>query len=57
MPATRQFYGVGLFPNGTEYYTALLRWYLSVDLTPTEVHQIGLKELQRIHQQLINVSH
>lgn len=55
MPATRHSFGVGSLVNGAEYYKALLGWYLSVDKTPNEIHQLGHNELNRILTQLTHV--
>lgn len=41
--------GVGQFPRGSEYYAYALRHHTTTDLTPAEVHQLGLDELVRIH--------
>lgn len=48
IPNTRQGFGVGSWPNGQNYYKAALKWYLTVDLTPKEVHDKGLQEVKRI---------
>ncbi|XP_025080349.1 uncharacterized protein LOC112555951 isoform X1 [Pomacea canaliculata] len=49
---TRQGYGVGTLPQGKEYYQACLRWYLSLSMSPEEVHQLGLREVARIEAQM-----
>jgi uncharacterized protein (DUF885 family) len=35
-------------PNGKAYYLAKIRDYTTTDLTPDQIHQIGLKEVARI---------
>jgi uncharacterized protein (DUF885 family) len=40
--------GVWKFPNGEEYYTYILRHETSTDLSPDEIHEIGLAEVERI---------
>ncbi|XP_050415173.2 uncharacterized protein LOC126829395 isoform X1 [Patella vulgata] len=52
MPATRQGYGVVNLHKGREFYQACLKWYLSLDLTPEEVHQKGLDEVKRISDEM-----
>ncbi|KAK7477822.1 hypothetical protein BaRGS_00030900 [Batillaria attramentaria] len=47
---TRGTYGVGGLPSGGNYYRACLKWHLSVDMAPSQVHQTGLKEVDRISQ-------
>jgi uncharacterized protein (DUF885 family) len=44
--------GVWKFPNGEEYYAYKLRDETSIDLTPEEVHQIGLAEVDRIKAEM-----
>jgi uncharacterized protein (DUF885 family) len=44
--------GVWKFPNGDAYYAYLLRSQTSTDLTPTEIHELGLTEVERIHGEL-----
>ena len=56
MPSTRKNVGVSSLPNGTEFYEACLRWHLTLDLTPEEVHQLGLKEVSRIESEMNRVS-
>jgi uncharacterized protein (DUF885 family) len=40
--------GVWKFPDGAAYYASVLRQYTTTDLTPEQVHAIGLLELERI---------
>jgi uncharacterized protein (DUF885 family) len=47
--------GVWKFPNGEEYYAYKLRDETSTDLTPEEVHQIGLAEVDRIKAEMRQV--
>ncbi|KAK2177400.1 hypothetical protein NP493_599g02055 [Ridgeia piscesae] len=48
LPATRRHVGVWSLPNGTEYYRACLRWHLTVNTSPQHIHQLGLREVDRI---------
>ncbi|XP_048242772.1 uncharacterized protein LOC124114438 [Haliotis rufescens] len=43
IPRTRRSYGVN-----KDYYEACLRWHTSVNLTAEEVHELGLREVERI---------
>lgn len=45
-------YGVGRFTDGEAYYNALLRNYTTTDLTADEVHELGLQEVARIHEEM-----
>ncbi|MBI1743662.1 DUF885 domain-containing protein [Candidatus Acetothermia bacterium] len=44
--------GVWRFPNGDAYYAYMLRHHTTTDLTPEEVHQLGLKEVARIQGEI-----
>lgn len=44
--------GIWRFPQGAEYYDALLSYYTTTDLTADEVHNIGLREVARIHGEM-----
>ncbi|XP_046577862.1 uncharacterized protein LOC124285644 [Haliotis rubra] len=48
MPNTRPDIGISSLDGGREFYEACIRWYLSVDMTAQEVHDIGLREVDRI---------
>ena len=48
----RQAWGVNSFQDGEEYYKACLKWHLSVDMTPEEVHEKGLQEVDRIYKKM-----
>ena len=39
-------------PGGDEYYAAVLRHFISVDMTPEEVHQLGLEHVDRVVAEL-----
>ncbi|XP_069104679.1 uncharacterized protein [Argopecten irradians] len=55
MNNTRPETGVNTLDNGEEFYKACLKWHLSVDMTPEEVHNLGLQEVERIYQNMLNV--
>ncbi|KWV91443.1 DUF885 family protein [Erythrobacter sp. YT30] len=44
--------GVWRLPNGDAYYAAQLKRYTTTDLTADEVHNIGLREVERIHGEM-----
>ncbi|KAL5003933.1 hypothetical protein ScPMuIL_017389 [Solemya velum] len=56
MPKTRVGLGIGSWNRGSEYYTQCLKWHLSVDMTPEEVSQMGLQEVQRIYSKMTEIS-
>lgn len=48
LPAARPQIGISSVPNGREYYSFLVRFYTTTDMTPEEIHQLGLSEVARI---------
>ncbi|WAT17154.1 DUF885 domain-containing protein [Aurantiacibacter sp. MUD11] len=44
--------GIWRFPQGAEYYDALLEYYTTTDLTADQIHNIGLREVERIHNEM-----
>lgn len=44
--------GVGALPNGQAYYAHRLAASTTTDLTPEQVHQIGLDDVKRIHAEM-----
>ena len=44
--------GVGQYANGPDYYRHVLRHHTTTDLTPAEIHQLGLDELERVHAEM-----
>jgi uncharacterized protein (DUF885 family) len=44
--------GLWQYPQGPDYYKYLVRYHTSLDLTPEEVHQTGLKEIERLLKEL-----
>ncbi len=48
---------VGLYaqPDGEDWYAYMVRLRTTTDMTPDEIHQIGLDEVARIHGEMQNV--
>ncbi len=44
--------GIWRFANGAEQYRALLKYYTTTDLTPDQVHDLGLAQVARIHGEM-----
>lgn len=44
--------GIWRFPEGAAYYDALLSFYTTTDLSADEIHNIGLREVERIHGEM-----
>jgi len=49
--------GVSRFPGGRDYYRFLIRRHTGLDLTPEQIHQIGLNEVARLETALDQVRH
>jgi uncharacterized protein (DUF885 family) len=55
LPRTRESVGLWDTPNGTARYAELARFYTTTNLTPDEIHAIGLKEVARIRGEMQKV--
>ncbi|MEE9466159.1 MAG: DUF885 domain-containing protein, partial [Candidatus Neomarinimicrobiota bacterium] len=51
-PATRTEVGAWALPDGDEYYRYRVQVMTTTDLTPDEIHEIGLREVQRIRAEM-----
>jgi len=47
--------GLAQYPNGRAYYEFLIRRYTSLSLTPEQIHEIGLAEVNRLEGELEKV--
>ena len=52
VPKCRKVDSVAGQPNGKDYYAALVRLHTTTDLTPDQIHQIGLEEVARIRSEM-----
>ncbi|GAB3316215.1 DUF885 domain-containing protein [Haliea atlantica] len=44
--------GVWKFEDGDDFYAERLRWFTTTDLSADEIHDIGLREVERIHGEM-----
>ena len=44
--------GIWRFPNGAAEYQARLKFFTTTDLSPDQVHQLGLDQVARIHREM-----
>lgn len=44
--------GVWKLPKGDQYYASEIRRYVTLDLSATEIHALGLREVARIHGEM-----
>ncbi|HET8692240.1 MAG TPA: DUF885 domain-containing protein [Steroidobacteraceae bacterium] len=47
LPKTRQTVGLWDTPDGRDYYKFLARYHTTTELTPEQIHEIGLREVAR----------
>src|SRR5256712_1953848 len=52
LPACRHEAGVWSLPDGNERYAYTVRHYTTTNLSPNEIHDLGLRELSRIHGEM-----
>jgi len=52
LPRARSSVGASDMPNGRRYYEHLVRRYTTLDVTPEQVHEIGLAEVRRIRSEM-----
>jgi uncharacterized protein (DUF885 family) len=55
VPGARATTGASELPRGREYYAWLVKYHTTLDVTPEEVHQTGLREVERIHAEMQEV--
>ena len=55
LPKTRDSFGLDKLPNGPAWYAFNARQSTTTDKTPAEIHDIGLKEVARIHGEIRKV--
>ena len=55
LPKSRDSIGIQDIPNGKKYYEYLARYYTTTDLTPQEIHDIGLAEIKRIRSEMEDI--
>jgi uncharacterized protein (DUF885 family) len=53
--AARETVGLYALPNGAEWYAYMVRLRTTTDMSPDEIHQIGLDEVARIHKEMHGV--
>jgi uncharacterized protein (DUF885 family) len=52
LPASRGSAGLGALPNGQAWYAARIKYNTNLPLAAKQVHELGLKEVARIQQQM-----
>jgi len=54
-PGARTSIGISETPNGKAFYKNRTKYYTTTDMTPKEIHELGLKEVARIRGEMGNV--
>ncbi|APE04394.1 MAG: DUF885 domain-containing protein [Alteromonas sp.] len=52
IPGSRTTIAAEKWPNGVEYYANRAKHYTTTDMTPQEIHELGLSEVARIRAQM-----
>jgi len=47
--------GLWQYPGGTDYYRYLVKFHTTMEITPEEVHEIGLREVERREREMAEV--
>ena len=55
LPKSRRTVGLEGVPGGKEYYEYLARHFTTTDLTPNEIHEIGISEIKRIRSEMESI--
>jgi uncharacterized protein (DUF885 family) len=55
LPGARQSLGASALPDGEEFYRAQIRQYATVDMTPREIHDLGLEQVARIRSEMQDI--
>lgn len=55
LPGARETLGASQLPGGEEFYQAAIRRYVTVELSPQEIHDIGLSEVARIRAEMDDI--
>jgi uncharacterized protein (DUF885 family) len=57
IPVCRESIAASTLPNGAASYAFNVRWHTTTQLTPTQIHEIGLSEVERIRAEMDKVIH
>jgi uncharacterized protein (DUF885 family) len=57
IPAGRKDPGIWSLPDGEAYYRFLVKQSTTTDLTPEQIHQIGIEQVKQDEEQLLAIAH
>ena len=52
LPNCREVAGISSLPGGADYYQYLITFFTTTDMTPREIHDLGLSEVARIQAEM-----
>src|SRR5215210_4298594 len=55
VPGARESIGMSALPDGQAWYAFMAKEYTTTDLTPDQIHEIGLSEVKRIRKKMDEV--
>ena len=55
LPKGRQSSGIAAIPGGEDFYKHQIKLYTTTDMTAGEIHELGLKEVERISEEMMKV--
>ncbi|MBY0487255.1 MAG: DUF885 domain-containing protein [Flavobacteriaceae bacterium] len=55
IPASRTTSGIGSLPNGNNLYKVYVKQWTTTEMTPDEIHNLGLKEVARLKSEMEKV--
>ena len=55
LPEGRESSGIADIPRGEEFYKHQIKLYTTTDMTAEEIHQLGLREVERISKEMMEV--
>ncbi len=55
LPESRDTIGISDVPNGKDWYEYLARYHTTTNLTPDEIHEIGLREVAKIRAEMEDI--
>lgn len=55
LPNCRTTVGISSLPGGDDYYQYLIGFFTTTDMTPTDIHELGLAEVKRIRGEMMDI--